>query len=58
MGTCPGLYVTVGFMFLGRLLLLVSGISVGDFKVAAGLMLLLLASHELVRSETGGTALP
>ncbi len=44
--------VAVGFMFLGRALFNVVGISVGDFKVAGGIILLVLAARDLVRTDT------
>ena len=44
--------VAVGFMFLGRWLFRVLGITEGDFKVAGGLILLMLASRELLRTSS------
>jgi multiple antibiotic resistance protein len=48
--------VAVGFMFLGKLIFAALGISVGDFKVAGGLILLALAARDLLR--TGPSAAP
>jgi len=50
--------VLVGFMFLGKLTFRVLGITVGDFKIAGGLILLILASRDLVRANGGPQALP
>jgi multiple antibiotic resistance protein len=44
--------VAVGFMFLGRWTFRVLGITEGDFKVAGGLILLMLASRELLRTSS------
>jgi multiple antibiotic resistance protein len=44
--------VAVGFMLLGRLIFRALGITVADFQVAGGLVLLALAAHDLLgRSE-------
>ncbi len=48
--------VAVGFMFLGKLTFQVIGITVGDFKVAGGLILLVLASRALL--QTGPNVAP
>ncbi len=50
--------VAVGFMFLGRWTFRVLGISVGDFQVAGGLILLVLASRDLLRTRASGEQLP
>ena len=50
--------VAVGFMFLGRWTFRVLGISVGDFQVAGGLILLVLASRDLLRSGSAIESLP
>jgi multiple antibiotic resistance protein len=50
--------VAVGFMFLGRLIFKAVGISVGDFKVAGGLILLVLASRHLLQTGPSVTPLP
>ena len=50
--------VLVGFMFLGKLTFRVIGIGEGDFKIAGGLILLVLASRELLRADDRPVALP
>jgi multiple antibiotic resistance protein len=50
--------VAIGFMFLGRWTFRVLGISVGDFQVAGGLILLVLASRDLLRPGTATESLP
>jgi multiple antibiotic resistance protein len=50
--------VAVGFMFLGRWTFRVLGISVGDFQVAGGLILLVLAARELLLRGTSVEPLP
>lgn len=50
--------VAVGFMFLGKATFQALGITVGDFKIAGGLILLVLASRDLLRSEATAPALP
>jgi multiple antibiotic resistance protein len=50
--------VAIGFMFLGRWTFRVLGISVGDFQVAGGLILLVLASRDLLRPSTAEETLP
>jgi len=50
--------VAVGFMFLGRWTFRVLGISVGDFQVAGGLILLVLASRDLLRTRASEEQLP
>jgi multiple antibiotic resistance protein len=50
--------VAVGFMFLGRWTFRVLGISVGDFQIAGGLILLVLASRELLGSKPEEMVLP
>jgi multiple antibiotic resistance protein len=58
LGILTGLCVAVGFIFLGKIIFSAVGITVADFQVAGGLILLLLAVRELVgvgphsRSET------
>ena len=47
LGILTGLCVSVGFIFLGKIVFAALGISVADFQVAGGLILLLLASREL-----------
>src|SRR6185369_6252559 len=41
------LCISVGFIFLGKIVFAALGITVADFQVAGGLILLLLASREL-----------
>jgi multiple antibiotic resistance protein len=50
--------VAVGFMFLGRWTFHVLGISVGDFQIAGGLILLVLASRDLLGSKPEQMVLP
>jgi multiple antibiotic resistance protein len=48
LGIFTGLVVAVGFIFLGKIIFGALGISVADFQVAGGLILLVLAVRELV----------
>ena len=48
LGIFTGLLVAVGFIFLGRVIFSALGITVADFQVAGGLILLVLAVRELV----------
>ena len=48
LGILTGLCVAIGFVFLGRIIFAALGITVADFQVAGGLILLLLAVRELV----------
>lgn len=48
LGILTGLLVSVGFIFLGRVVFAALGITVADFQVAGGLILLVLAIRELV----------
>ena len=50
--TLTAALVAVGFMFLGRAVFHALGITVGDFQVAGGLILLVLATRDLLRTET------
>lgn len=50
--------VLVGFMFLGKLTFQVLGITVGDFKIAGGLILFVIASRDIVRTGGGPQVLP
>ena len=45
--------VAVGFMFLGRFVFRALGITVADFKVAGGLVLLVIAIRDLVVADKG-----
>jgi multiple antibiotic resistance protein len=46
--TATALVVAVGFMFLGKWTFLMMGISVPDFQIAGGLVLLVLATYDMV----------
>jgi multiple antibiotic resistance protein len=48
LGILTALCVAVGFIFLGKIIFAALGITVADFQVAGGLILLLLAVRELV----------
>src|SRR6202048_4965046 len=48
LGLLTGLLVSVGFIFLGKAIFAALGITVADFQVAGGLILLALAVRELV----------
>jgi multiple antibiotic resistance protein len=48
LGILTGLCVSVGFIFLGKVIFAALGITVADFQVAGGLILLVLAVRELV----------
>jgi multiple antibiotic resistance protein len=48
LGIITGLCVAVGFIFLGKAIFAALGITVADFQVAGGLILLALAVRELV----------
>lgn len=48
LGIFTGLCIAVGFIFLGKIIFAALGITVADFQVAGGLILLLLAVRELV----------
>jgi multiple antibiotic resistance protein len=48
LGILTGLLVAIGFIFLGRVIFSALGITVADFQVAGGLILLVLAVRELV----------
>ena len=48
LGIFTGLCVAVGFIFLGKIIFAALGITVADFQVAGGLILLVLAVRELV----------
>src|SRR6202040_520982 len=47
-GIFTGLCVAVGFIFLGKIIFAALGITVADFQVAGGLILLVLAVREIV----------
>ena len=48
LGLITGLLVAIGFIFLGKAIFAALGITVADFQVAGGLILLALAVRELV----------
>jgi multiple antibiotic resistance protein len=48
LGLLTGLFVAIGFIFLGKAIFSALGITVADFQVAGGLILLALAVRELV----------
>jgi multiple antibiotic resistance protein len=48
LGILTGLLVAGGFIFLGKIIFAALGITVADFQVAGGLILLVLAVRELV----------
>jgi multiple antibiotic resistance protein len=48
LGILTGLCVATGFIFLGKIIFAALGITVADFQVAGGLILLVLAIRELV----------
>ncbi len=48
LGLLTGLLVAIGFIFLGKAIFAALGITVADFQVAGGLILLALAVRELV----------
>src|ERR1700694_2477888 len=48
LGIFTGLCVSVGFIFLGKIVFAALGITVADLQVAGGLILLVLAVRELV----------
>ena len=48
LGLITGLAVSIGFIFLGKVIFAALGITVGDFQVAGGLILLALAVRELL----------
>lgn len=52
LGIFTGLCVSIGFIFLGKIVFAALGITLADFQVAGGLILLVLAGRELV--GTGG----
>jgi len=57
LGILTGLLVAGGFIFLGKIIFAALGITVADFQVAGGLILLILAVRELVGfgpSDRGG----
>src|SRR5881398_3071682 len=58
-GIFTGLCVAIGFIFLGKIIFAALGITVADFQVAGGLILLVLAVRELIgfgANDRGGGA--
>ena len=51
LGIITGFAVCIGFIFLGKFIFRAVGISVADFQVAGGLILLGLAGRELIGGE-------
>jgi multiple antibiotic resistance protein len=51
LGIVTGFGVAIGFIFLGKFIFKAVGISVADFQVAGGLILLGLAGRELIGGE-------
>ncbi len=51
LGILAGFGVAIGFIFLGKFIFQALGISVADFQVAGGLILLALATRELIGGE-------
>ncbi|MGI9089458.1 MAG: MarC family protein [Chthoniobacterales bacterium] len=51
LGIVTGFGVSIGFIFLGKFIFQALGISVSDFQVAGGLILLGLAGRELIGGE-------
>lgn len=50
--------VALGFLFLGKSIFAALGISVGDFQIAGGLILFILAAKDLVQSPAEPEKLP
>ncbi len=50
--------VALGFLFLGQTIFKALGISVGDFQIAGGLILFILAAKDLVQSPSEPEKLP
>jgi multiple antibiotic resistance protein len=48
LGILTGLCVSIGFIFLGKIIFAALGITVADFQVGGGLILLVLAIREIV----------
>jgi multiple antibiotic resistance protein len=50
--------VAIGFMFLGKFIFRALGIGVSDFQIAGGLILLVLASRDLLNTDLAETPIP
>jgi multiple antibiotic resistance protein len=50
--------VALGFLFLGKSIFAALGISVGDFQIAGGLILFILAAKDLIQSAAESEKLP
>jgi multiple antibiotic resistance protein len=48
LATLTALAIGLGFMLIGRALFRIMGVSVGDFQVAGGILLLVLSIHDLL----------
>lgn len=56
--TWTGGLVALGFLFLGQTVFKALGISVGDFQIAGGLILFILAAKDLIQSPAEPEKLP
>lgn len=56
--TITGGGVALGFLFLGQTMFAALGISVGDFQIAGGLILFILAAKDLISSAAEAEKLP
>ena len=50
-----GFVVSLGFLAVGKLIFTVIGVSIPDFKVAGGIILLIIAIHDLLYPEKKGS---
>ena len=56
--TVTGGVIALGFLFLGQNVFTAVGVSVKDFQVAGGLILLILAARDLTQSDFGPVKMP
>lgn len=56
--TVTGGVIALGFLFLGKSVFTAVGVSVKDFQVAGGLILLILAARDLTQADSGPMKLP
>jgi len=56
--TVTGGLVALGFLFLGKTVFSMVGVSVNDFQIAGGLILFILAARELIQPDGAPTKLP